>query len=635
MAKEVKILIGATDNASKPIRGVVNSLDRLENKTKTTSSAFVGLGQVIGSIGIAAGLQQITKAFWNTGNQTEKFRTQFSVLLGSMDEAKARMAELSKFSAKTPFELPEVATASKTLQTLTEGALATGDGLRLVGDAAATADVDFRELAVTIGRAYSGLQSNRPIGESLARLQELGLLSGKTRNEIEKLTKASRGKEAWTVLQEELKKSSGGMEMLGETAAGVASTLNEQLAMTMQKILDGGLWEQMTKGLKDFSVALDEILASGAIDRLALRFAGLSQTISSGFLVAIDNMLVSGVGFLANFAGKKAQEQFEWFKASMEEGITKNATEGLEAIEKLIASNAKLDEMIEKRQSAPKKTNKTNNITTAVEEIKPTETKTDDGLQAKLEKETELQKEFQSKINSNYMTQYEFEIQTLNDYMLEKYELIKGNYDLELLLAGAVNSEFIRINKERADKEIDEQKRVAEHQKMIDAEKINSLSSTAGNLTAIMGIVAEKNKEFALAYQAAAIFETVISTYSAAQKSFEAAALIPGPLKYIEGAAAIGLGLAKVAKISSQRLETGGIVTGNTTMGDNNYIRANAGEMVLTKADQLSLMSNIRRGSNTNEQPVTINNYFSGNRVSDIEVAKAQEKAMRKAEFFK
>ncbi len=43
-----------------------------------------------------------------------------------------------------------------------------------------------------IGRLYDGLQSGRPVGEAMMRLQELGVISGDTRNQIENLQKSAR-----------------------------------------------------------------------------------------------------------------------------------------------------------------------------------------------------------------------------------------------------------------------------------------------------------------------------------------------------------------------------------------------------------------------------------------------------------
>ncbi|MFR7733459.1 MAG: hypothetical protein ACLU7D_08945 [Collinsella sp.] len=52
--------------------------------------------------------------------------------------------ELADFAAHTPFQqLPEIAAASRTLETLTDGALSTGQGLAMVGDVASGTNPPF------------------------------------------------------------------------------------------------------------------------------------------------------------------------------------------------------------------------------------------------------------------------------------------------------------------------------------------------------------------------------------------------------------------------------------------------------------------------------------------------------------
>ena len=83
----------------------------------------------------------------------ETMETNFITLLGSAEAAKARMQELADFAQSTPFDVPGVAQASRTLETLTRGALSTGAGLTLVGDVASGTGVPFEDLAVTVARA--------------------------------------------------------------------------------------------------------------------------------------------------------------------------------------------------------------------------------------------------------------------------------------------------------------------------------------------------------------------------------------------------------------------------------------------------------------------------------------------------
>jgi hypothetical protein len=226
-----------------------NDFNKLDKNAKKSGDSMSKMGAIV-----AAGfLAKLGKDAVFAAAELENLELQFKPLLGSAEEAKKRIDELSKFAASTPFELPAIAKASKTLQTLTGGTLATGKGLKLVGDAAAVAGVGFDELSVHVGRAYSNLQANRAAGESISRLQELGLVSGQTRNEIEALQKAGRGVEAWELLQDQLKKTEGAMEGLSGTFTGKLSTLSDN-------------WRLFTADFIEKSGVFD--LAKGSVDAL-------------------------------------------------------------------------------------------------------------------------------------------------------------------------------------------------------------------------------------------------------------------------------------------------------------------------------------------------------------------------------
>ena len=197
------------------------SVTSQESSLKSLSTGWVAMAAAIGVAGLA-----FTKFGINVAKQSESLTTRFGALLGSVTEAQVRFQELKSFANSTPFEVDQVASASLVLETLTNGVLSTGEGLRLVGDAAAVAGVDFKELAVTVGRAYGNFQSGGAIGMEVARLNDLGLISGQTRLKLLALQEAGKGKEAWGILQGELKKTKGGMEALSETGDGLESTLS-------------------------------------------------------------------------------------------------------------------------------------------------------------------------------------------------------------------------------------------------------------------------------------------------------------------------------------------------------------------------------------------------------------------------
>jgi hypothetical protein len=200
-------------------RGVARSTGSI-----LSSVAKVGIGAgIAGGIAGAAGIGKSIKEAMDL----ETISVQFEQLLGSASKAKARIAELIDFAAKTPFELPEITRASKMLQTMTGNALSMGQGLRLVGDVAAMSGRPFEEMAMHIGRLYDGLKNNRPVGESLMRLSEVGAISGELRGKIEDLVAAGNGKMAWDAAAAGLGRFSGAMDKLSATLGGLFSTLRD------------------------------------------------------------------------------------------------------------------------------------------------------------------------------------------------------------------------------------------------------------------------------------------------------------------------------------------------------------------------------------------------------------------------
>lgn len=188
-------------------------------------AAVAGAALAVKGIGMA--FREAKAAVAEAANR-ETMQTAFIPLLGSAKAAKERMAELADFAAHTPFQLPEVAAASRTLETLTDGALSTGQGLTMVGDVASGTNTPFEELAVTIGRLYSGLDSGRPVGEAMQRLQEIGAITPGVRAKLEKLqAEGKKGSEVWQVAAEDLARFSGGMELQSRTWNGKLSTLSD------------------------------------------------------------------------------------------------------------------------------------------------------------------------------------------------------------------------------------------------------------------------------------------------------------------------------------------------------------------------------------------------------------------------
>jgi hypothetical protein len=204
---------------------------------KSLLSPFAALTALLGTGALVGGLVSFVKGSSEAASSVESLTTQFTTLLGSATAAKKRMEEITKFAASTPFEIQELAATSKLLEVMGGKLISTGDGLRLVGDAAAMAGQPIQEVGLHIGRLFSAITSGTSAGESVNRLQELGLITGATKIKFEELAAAQKkgtaatltGEQALKALQTVMSKARGGMAALSATTEGKLSNMRDNI----------------------------------------------------------------------------------------------------------------------------------------------------------------------------------------------------------------------------------------------------------------------------------------------------------------------------------------------------------------------------------------------------------------------
>lgn len=246
--------------------------------------------QVVASFfaAIASGMVSVNKQF-------ESFEAQFTTLLGSSQAAKRRVAELAEFGVKTPFQLDEIIQADRLLQTFGGDVLARGDELRRVGDAAAGAQTSFKELSFWWGRLYDAIQSGAPMGEALMRMQELGLVSGSLRKELEGMRESGADvNEIWKVFTENIdQRFAGAMEKQSKTLEGLISNIEDWKQALAR---EGGetLFEGVREDAQEFYDIISDPKAGEAITDVAkalgLIFDSLRQTVTSPLLEQIKEI---------------------------------------------------------------------------------------------------------------------------------------------------------------------------------------------------------------------------------------------------------------------------------------------------------------------------------------------------------
>jgi len=268
-----------TDDAKRKTEGWIDKLGRI-------GMASIGINAIKGAlVGVGAALTGLV-----SGNaQFETFETQFATLLKGaesyevgLERAKAKMAELAEFAAKTPFELPQLAAAEKVLLGfgLTGNSVMSKFGVDLaglrtsIGDMAAGTGVNFAELANTWGKFSSGAS-----GEAISRLQELGIV---TREQLRGVgIEFSKSGELTSPLPEALQaalkianeKFGGGMKNLSSTFEGNMSTLSDNFGQ-IKRTLAAPIFDV----LKDGVAKVNEVLSSdgfqGTLQRVGSLLAG-------------------------------------------------------------------------------------------------------------------------------------------------------------------------------------------------------------------------------------------------------------------------------------------------------------------------------------------------------------------------
>ena len=255
--------------------------------------------------------------------EMERYNVQWEVLLGSTEAATKRMDELRRFAATTPFEIPQVIAASRSLQIFGGELLATGDNLRLVGDVAAGVGQPFEDVAMWVGRMYDAIKNGQPFGEAAMRLQEMGAMSGESRRDIENLAAAVADgsmtmEEAWAGVSGEFSAFSGLMEKQAGTLEGQWSNLQDAIGQGAARIgesilpLAKDVLPQVIAGVTELATWVTDTLVPSVADWVEQNqplLEGLRE-MGAGLIRGVIDL----VGDLAERAGTIAGRIADWVR---------------------------------------------------------------------------------------------------------------------------------------------------------------------------------------------------------------------------------------------------------------------------------------------------------------------------------
>ena len=290
--KKIQSNLEATKNKIYSIAGQMStSFSNLSDNIKRTSQSFNNAGTTLAPLSVAMGLVA-TKAF-KSAAEFEMLRIRMNVLTGSVEKGGLAFQEVTKYAAKTPFQIADI---SKSLNMLMstggmqfEEAMKT---IKVLGDIASISGGDMSGMALAFSQTAAstrllGGDFNQFVNNSVPLMKILTDSTGKTTAQI--MAMKEKGQLSFDVVAKAMERATqkgglfeNGAEKMSQTLSGLASTLIDSV-----NIAFGELGTEMAKAI-DLSSNITNI--TDAIANLTEKFKSLSpeakRFITYGILIA-------------------------------------------------------------------------------------------------------------------------------------------------------------------------------------------------------------------------------------------------------------------------------------------------------------------------------------------------------------
>lgn len=222
---------------------------------------------VVGALGVAvggvlAGIVAVSAKALMLADSMEVAEKRFTIFTRSNAKTNKILADTKKYADTTPFEFPELQSATLRLVQLNYGAAKTNKTLRQLGDIAAASGTNIDDLT----RIYSQMQStgkvttedmNQLIDSGVTSWGELAKSVGVSESEIKKLVETGKvGRKDLNAFWDDLyKRRRGATGALAETLGGQISTFKDTI---------NGILTDFGKGILPIVKAIMPLFQSGA-----------------------------------------------------------------------------------------------------------------------------------------------------------------------------------------------------------------------------------------------------------------------------------------------------------------------------------------------------------------------------------
>jgi len=311
VAFNVSFLIQLQDRFSSQARRIKSQVRGIKDVVKKADIDLKKFSQTLGRVGRGFTLKATLPILalggfaLKSAADLEIMAVSFDVLTGSAKKSAKLTKELIQFSARTPFELPGLADATKKLLAAGVGAEDITNRLKTLGDIAAISGIPLSDLASIFAKIKN---KNKAMTEEILQLAERGIPIIDSLSKTYGITGAAvleaaeKSQISFAIIKKELEKMTSrggrfenGMEKLSLTLSGVFSTLRDNVRLSLAEI-----GASLIKAF-DIKTVLEDSIKQ--IQKFTEFFKGLSPEVKKTVFiifafVAVLGPLLTMIGFM-------------------------------------------------------------------------------------------------------------------------------------------------------------------------------------------------------------------------------------------------------------------------------------------------------------------------------------------------
>ena len=279
---------------------------------KLGSIAKGGLSILGGAVaGVTAAMGAGVTAGMKYNAYMQMYMANFSTMLGSQEAATKFVDQLKETAAKTPFEMSDLADASKTLLAFGSTADGANDQIKMLGDISLGNAEKLKTLSTAFGRIQSnGKASMEELNMMIdSGFNPLNIIAAKTGESMESLRKrVSSGGVSFEELNEAMVQATSeggqfykGMEKASMTMDGLISTLKDNAMALLGEVVQP-LTDQMTDTLLPAAIdtidQLSQAFREGGVEGLIQAGADILGNLLIGIADQLPGVIETAVSFI-------------------------------------------------------------------------------------------------------------------------------------------------------------------------------------------------------------------------------------------------------------------------------------------------------------------------------------------------